>query len=75
MSPTDLMTAKDIAAILQLSVRHVRERLVHEADFPRPALNRAGCRRWRRSAFEAWIAKQEALSMRGRDPSPRYQQG
>lgn len=70
LSLEGLMSAEDIAAALKLSVRQVRDRLVQEADFPRPAINRRRFRRWQREAIEAWLGRQAALAQRGAPTEP-----
>jgi predicted DNA-binding transcriptional regulator AlpA len=64
VSLESLMTVDEIAAALKLNVDHVRDRLVHEAGFPRPVVNRPRFRRWRRDAIERWLGEQEALNAR-----------
>lgn len=54
-----LIDTKAIAALLGISTKHVRERLVHQADFPRPALQLSiKMRRWATDDIEAWLEKQ-----------------
>ena len=59
-----LLSVEDIAAALKLSPQHVRDRLVREAGFPRPAVNRPKFRRWSREAVERWLAQESAKSER-----------
>lgn len=58
MTP-DLIDTKAIAALLGLSTKHVQERLVHTADFPRPAISLSRkMRRWSTDDVNAWLEKQ-----------------
>lgn len=59
-----LMTLEEIAEALKLNVGHVRDRLVKEASFPRPVINRPRFRRWSRDAIERWVASEHAQSHR-----------
>lgn len=59
-----LMTVNDIAAALKLNTDHVRDRLIHEAGFPRPVINRHKCRRWSRSSIERWLSAEAKKSAR-----------
>lgn len=59
-----LMTVADIAEALKLNTAHVRDRVVHEADFPRPVINRPRCRRWSRSSIERWLSSEAKKSAR-----------
>lgn len=59
-----LMTVTDIAGALRLNPAHVRDRLVHEAGFPRPVINRPRCRRWSRNSIERWLSNEAAKSAR-----------
>lgn len=61
-----LLTIPDIAAALKVSVEHVRDRIVHEPDFPPPVINRRRMRRWSRQSVEQWLSRQAALANRGR---------
>lgn len=65
--PIVLLTAEDIAAILRMSVRHVRDRIVYRADFPRPYVMLGGprTRRWRRQDVERWLDEQAEKCSRG----------
>jgi predicted DNA-binding transcriptional regulator AlpA len=56
----NLMSVEDIAGALQLRVGHVRDRLVQEADFPRPVVNRPKFRRWSRASIEEWLGREAA---------------
>lgn len=56
---TDLITTEEIAKLTGLSPRHVRERVVHTADFPRPAIQLSRkTRRWDRNDVAAWLDRQ-----------------
>lgn len=59
-----MVSVEDIAKALQMSVKHVRDRVVREPDFPRPVLNRPRTRRWSRDSIERWLAQQQAQSQR-----------
>lgn len=59
-----LMTVDDIANVLKLNTAHVRDRLVREADFPRPVINRPKCRRWTRASIERWLSAEAAKAAR-----------
>ena len=51
--PLSLLTASEVAALLQVDVRTLR-RMRHERAFPRPA--RVGrSLRWKRSVVERWL--------------------
>lgn len=51
--PHSLLTAADVAALLQIDVRTLR-RMRHERSFPRPT--RVGrSLRWKRSLVERWL--------------------
>lgn len=51
--PHSLLTAADVAALLQINVRTLR-RMRHERSFPRPT--RVGrALRWKRSLVERWL--------------------
>lgn len=56
---TPMLDTAGIAALLGVSTKHVRERLVHAADFPRPtlALSRK-MRRWSAEDVQGWIERQ-----------------
>ena len=48
-----------ISEMLGLSVRHVRERLVNEPNFPRPAIQTSiKTRRWDAKDIQRWIEAQ-----------------
>lgn len=52
---TDLMTIEDIAAMFRVDVRTVRERWVHQPDFPAPTFQPSPRRRfWARDVIIAW---------------------
>jgi hypothetical protein len=60
MTPPDLLTITDIAALLRRSRRTVAEEWVHRPDFPAPAY--APTRRtrlWWRAEVEKWAAPKE----------------
>lgn len=59
-----LMTVDDIAQVLKLNTSHVRDRLIREAGFPRPVINRHKCRRWTRASIERWLSAEAAKSAR-----------
>lgn len=48
-----LWTTDDIAAYLQFSVPHVRDRIVHLPGFPKP-LRIGGARRWAPADIKEW---------------------
>lgn len=54
-----LIDTTAISEMLCLSVRHVRERLVNEPHFPRPAIQLSiKTRRWDRADVLAWMERQ-----------------
>lgn len=56
---TPLLDTSDIASMLGVSTKHVRERLVHTPDFPRPTLALSQkMRRWDVQDISAWLEKQ-----------------
>ena len=56
---TPMLDTAGIATLLGVSTKHVRERLVHTADFPRPALSLSRkMRRWAAEDVQAWLDKQ-----------------
>lgn len=59
-----LMTVDEIAEALKLNVDHVRDRLVKEPGFPRPAINRPRFRRWIKEEIERWAAAERAKNQR-----------
>lgn len=62
---TPYLDTTAIATLLGVSTKHVRERLVHTADFPRPAINLSRrMRRWAPADIEAWLEKQRKKSAR-----------
>lgn len=63
----DTLTIREIAAVLHLHPKHVRDRLVHRPDFPRPVL--AGgrySRQWLREEVIKWATPQERRQAEGR---------
>jgi len=51
-----LVNLHDIAGLLGMEYRQVRDRVTKRPDFPRPALNLSQrTRRWDRSKVQAWI--------------------
>ena len=62
---TPLLDTAGIATLLGVSTKHVRERLVHSADFPRPALALSRkMRRWAAEDVQGWLDRQRKKSMR-----------
>jgi predicted DNA-binding transcriptional regulator AlpA len=54
-----LIDTSKIATILWMSIKHVREKLVHRPDFPRPALQLSiKTRRWALDDVQSWLEKQ-----------------
>ena len=63
MSP--MLDTAGIAALLGVSTKHVRERLVHSAGFPRPALALSRkMRRWTVDDVQAWLDRQRKQQAR-----------
>ena len=61
----DLIGLAEISHALNVTHDYARDRVVKRPDFPRPAIALSQkCRRWERSAFEAWIKSQKALQRR-----------
>lgn len=54
----DLMTAKEIAAVVKLAPRYVAEKLTKRRDFP-AAIRMGSVRRWERGDFERWLASRK----------------
>lgn len=53
---TSLLSIDDIAKMLGVEYRHVRDRLSKRPDFPRPALNLSQkTRRWDRAKVQEWV--------------------
>jgi predicted DNA-binding transcriptional regulator AlpA len=56
---TSLLTTTDIAELLKVGHRHVRETLVKRPDFPRPSINLSQkMRRWDQAKVQAWVDAQ-----------------
>lgn len=54
-----LLTTQDIAQLLGMQHRYIRDRLVKRPDFPRPALNLSQMsRRWDRRSVQQWVDTQ-----------------
>ena len=59
MNSATMLDTKAIANIIGVSTKHVRERLVHQPDFPRPALQLSiKTRRWAMGDIQAWLEQQ-----------------
>lgn len=54
-----LITAKQIADLLQLAPRYVAEKLTKRSDFPKP-YRIGACRRWPESEVFSWLEKRRA---------------
>jgi len=55
----DLMTIEDIAKLLGMQYRQVRDRVAKRPDFPRPAFNLSQkMRRWDRNSIHQWVETQ-----------------
>jgi predicted DNA-binding transcriptional regulator AlpA len=67
--PEELLTIEDIAALLRVSPKSVRDRIVHKPGFPPPAVVIGPrTRRWARDALIAWVeqgARQSPAQTRG----------
>lgn len=56
----NLLAVSDIAKLLGLSTRQVRDRLVHEAGFPRPTIALSNkTRRWDMDTIQRWLDVQK----------------
>lgn len=56
----NLVAVADIAKLLGLSPRHVRERLVNKAGFPRPRIVLSTkTRRWDMDDIQTWVEQQK----------------
>lgn len=49
-----LLTTADIAEMLRMNVAHVRDRVTHRPDFPRPFVV-GGKKLYKKEEVEAWI--------------------
>jgi len=57
----NLIKVDDIAEILDMTKRHVAERITKQKGFPTPyCFGGAKSRRWDRAEFYAWLKKQKA---------------
>ena len=54
LSPAQYVSAREIAALLPLSYRHVVDRIPHREGFPAPA-NFGTKRFWKASEVRAWL--------------------
>lgn len=62
---TELLTPAEIADMLKVTPRIVREQVVRSDSFPPPAINLSQkTRRWSRLDVEAWIAKKARQNAR-----------
>lgn len=57
MNTPDLISLKEVAAVLRMHPEHVRARLMRRIDFPRP-LRLGGALRFERTEINDWIAAQ-----------------
>lgn len=60
-----LLTLDDIAALLSMNRREVRDRLTKRPDFPRPTLNLSQrTRRWDQDKVQEWVDAQAKRNAR-----------
>lgn len=60
---SELLTPEEIADMLKVSPRIVKERVLRSPDFPRPAVDLSQkCRRWSKMDVDAWIARSRETS-------------
>lgn len=60
MHDINLIRAEDIARTLQMSVRHIAERVTLQPGFPKPyVFNGKGTRRWDAEEVAEWIRGQQ----------------
>ncbi len=67
---TDLLTIPEIARLCRVSVRTVRDRWIHQPDFPAPTLAPTSrSRQWSRESIIAWASPASRRSPQQRPES------